>query len=116
MVIDNTVQMFFLHLLAIIQHRPDLRPFTVPEPMRAASARFRATLAEVLLNLADRADGKAERPMPDLPGALADLEKTVAAQINTVTDDNATAQIRARLALYQQTVPFATKMVRLQAE
>ena len=34
-----------LHLLAIIQHRPDLRPDAVPEPLRAASLRFRTTLA-----------------------------------------------------------------------
>jgi hypothetical protein len=116
MVIDNTVQMFFLHLLAMVQHRPDLRLFTVPEPLRAASVRFRATLANVLLNLADRAEGKAERPMPDLAAALVEVEKTVADQINAVTDDNVAAQIRARLALYQEAVPFAMKLVRLQAE
>ena len=66
MVIDNTLQMFFLHLLAIVQHRPDLRPFATPEPLRVASVRFRATMADVLLNLADRVEGKIERPMPDL--------------------------------------------------
>ena len=86
----------------------------MPEPLRAASARFRATLAEVLLNLADRVEGKAERPMPDLPSALAELEKTVATQIKTVTDANVAAQIRARLALYQETVPFAMKLACLQ--
>jgi len=116
MVIDNTVQMFFLHLLAIVQHRPDLRPSAVPVPLRAASARFRATLAGVLLNLADRVEGKTERPMPNLPSALADLEKTVATLIKTVTDANVAAEIRARFALYEQAVPFAMKLVRLQAE
>jgi multidrug resistance protein MdtO len=115
MVIDNTVQMLFLHLLAIVQHRPDLRPFAVPEPLRAASARFKATLADFLLHLADRVEGKSERPLPDLPSALAELEKAVAAQIDIVTDANVAGQIRARLALYQETVPFATKLIRLQA-
>jgi hypothetical protein len=113
--VSYTVQMFFLHLLAIIQHRPDLRPSAVPEPLRAASAKFRAALTGVLLNLADRVDGKSARAMPDLSSALAELEKTVAAQINTVTDARVAAQIRARLALYQETVPFVMKLTRLQA-
>jgi multidrug resistance protein MdtO len=113
--IGNAVQNLFLHQLAIVQHRPDLRPFATPEPLRAASARFRATLADVLLNLANRVEGRTERPMPDLPSALAELEKTVAIQINTVTDANVAAQIRARLALYQEAVPFAIKLIRFQA-
>jgi multidrug resistance protein MdtO len=115
LVIDNTLQTLSLHLLAIVQHRPDVRPFSVPAPLRVASVQFRATLADVLLNLADRVQGKPERPMPDLPSALAELEKSVAAQINSVSDANVAAQIRARLALCQQTVPFAMKLVRLQA-
>ena len=113
--VSYTVQMFFLHLLAIIQHRPDLRPSAVPEPLRAASAQFRATLVGVLLNLSDRVEDKSARAMPDLPLALAELEKTVATHIHTVTDAGVAAQIRARLALYQETVPFALKLIRLQA-
>jgi multidrug resistance protein MdtO len=109
-----TVQMFFLHLLAIIQHRPDLRPSAVPEPLRAVSVKFRATLTGALLNLADRVEGKSDRAMPDLAAALAELEETVAAHIHTVTDASVAAQIRARLALYQETVPFALKLIRLQ--
>jgi hypothetical protein len=104
--------MFFLHLLAIIQHRPDLRPSAVPEPLRAASAKFRATLVGVLLNLSDRVEGKSDRAMPDLPSALAELENIVAAHINAVTDASVAAQIRARLALYQEAVPFALKLIR----
>ena len=113
--IRDAAQALFLHQLAIIQHRPDLRPSTVSEPIRAASARFQATLAQVLLNLSDRVAGKPERPMPNLPAALAELENTVATHISTVTDANVAAQIRARLELYQETVPFAMKLVRLQA-
>jgi multidrug resistance protein MdtO len=113
-VISNTVQMLFLYLLAIVQHRPDLRPLDVPEPLRMASARFRATLNDVLLNLSDRLAGEPERPMPDLPSALTELEQIVATQINTVPDTNLVAQIRARLALYQETVPIAVKLFRLE--
>ena len=111
-IIGNTAQALFLHQLAIIQHRSDLRPSSVPEPLRAASARFRATLAGMLLNFADRVEGKPERPMPDLPSALAELEQTVAAQINTVTDANVVAQIRARLTLYQEAVPLVLRLTR----
>lgn len=112
---DNTAQMLFLHQLAIIQHRPDIRPSAVPEPLRAASAKFRATLAEFLLNTSDRVNDKSERPVPDLPSALVELEQAVAAQIKTVTDANIVRQIRARLTLYQETVPIAMKLTRLQA-
>ena len=53
--------------------------------------------------------------MPELPAALRELEQSVAAHIASVTDTNTVAQIRARLALYRQAVPFAMKLVRLQA-
>jgi multidrug resistance protein MdtO len=112
---DNTAQMLFLHQLAIIQHRPDIRPSAVPEPLRTASAKFRATLADLLLNLSDRVEGKPERPVPDLSAALAELEQTVTAQIKAVTDTNVVRQILARLTLYQETVPIAIKLTRLQA-
>ena len=85
----------------------------MPEPLHAASAKFRLTLAEVLLNLADRVEDKPERPMPDLLAALAELKETIAAQIITVTDANVTAQIRARFELYQGAVPFAIKLTKL---
>lgn len=110
--IRDAAQSLFLQQLAIIQHRPDLRPSAVPETLRAASAKFRATLAEVLLNVADHVEGKAERPMRDLPSALAELEQTIATQINTVTDANVAAQIRARLALYRETVPLVMRLTR----
>ncbi|MGO8836383.1 MAG: FUSC family protein [Limisphaerales bacterium] len=104
-----------LHLLAIIQHRPDLRPDAVPEPLRAASLRFRTTLAGVLENLSDRVQGKPERPWPDFKSALAELEKTFAVEIKNVTDANAVAHLHGRLALYRETVPIVGKLVHLQA-
>jgi multidrug resistance protein MdtO len=113
--IRDAAQALFLHQLAIVQHRPDLRPSAVPGPLSETSARFRATLADLLLNLSARVEGKPEHAMPDLPSALVELEKTVATHINTVTDANVAAQIRARLALYEQAVPLAMKLVRLQA-
>jgi len=90
-----------------------LRPSSVPEPLRAASARFRASLAELLQNLADRVEGKPERPMPDLPAELAKLEQAVATQMEAATDATLAAQIRARLVLYQEVTRIATKLTGL---
>jgi hypothetical protein len=50
---------------------------------------------------------------PPKPTALTELENTIATQINTVSEANVAAQIRARLALYQETVPFAMKLTKL---
>jgi multidrug resistance protein MdtO len=111
-IIGDTAQALFLHQLAIIQHRSDLRPSSMPEPLRAATARFRTTLSEVLMNLGDRLEGKAGRPMPNLPSALAELENAVATEIDHVTDINAAAQVRARLTLYQEAVPLVIRLAR----
>ncbi|HUC85275.1 MAG TPA: FUSC family protein, partial [Candidatus Acidoferrales bacterium] len=64
----------FLRILAVIQHRPDLRPEAVPGPLRAASLRFRTMLADALENLSDRVLGKPGRAWPDLEGAVAELQ------------------------------------------
>ena len=102
-----------LHLLAIIQHRPDLRPDAVPEPLRAASFRFRTRLAAVLENLSDRVRGKPERPWPDLEAELAEVERTFAVEIKSVTDANVVAHLHGRLALYKEIVPVVGKLTRL---
>jgi multidrug resistance protein MdtO len=112
---NDTIQKLFLYLMAIIQHRPDLRPSAVPEPLRAASFHFRISLAEALENISDRMEGKSERPIPELQVALGALEQTVALQINTVTDVSIIAEIRARLALYQKTVPILMQLARLKS-
>jgi len=112
--IAATAQKLLVYLLAITQHRLDLRPEAVPEPLRAAAARFKTTLADVLQVLGDRMMGK-DRPMQELEGALIELEQTVAAQINAVADAGLVAQIRARLALYQEAVPIVLQLARRQA-
>jgi multidrug resistance protein MdtO len=112
--ISSTAQRFLLYLLAIIQHRPDLRPEAATEPLREASSRFRATLADELQILGARAIGKDDRPHRDLQGALAELEQSVTSQIEAIDDPGVVAQIRARLALYQEAVPIVAQMARLQ--
>jgi multidrug resistance protein MdtO len=111
--LTDEAKSLLLHLLAIIQHRPDLRPDAVPEPLRAASLRFRATLAGVLENLSDRVQGKPERPWPDIEAELAEMRKTFAVEIKNVTDPNVVAHLHGRLALYQEIVPVVGELTRL---
>ncbi len=114
--ISSSAQRLLLYLLAIVQHRPDLRPEAVPEPLRVASARFRALLADELQILGGRAIGQDSRPDQDLQAALVELEQAVAAQIGAIADADVAAQVRARLALYQETVPLVLQMARLRLE
>ena len=72
-------------------------------------------MAEALENISDRVEGKSERPIPELQAALDALEQTVALQINAVTDVSIIAEIRARLALYQKTVPILMQLARLKS-
>jgi len=102
------------HLLAIVQHRPDLRPDAVPEPLRAASLRFRTALAGALEGLSDRLQDKPDRLWPDFEAALAELEKIFAVEIKTVTDPNIVAHLHGRLALYRETIPTMKQLIRLQ--
>jgi hypothetical protein len=50
-----------------------------------------------------------------LSSALAEFEQTVTAQIKDVADAGVAVQIRARLALYKETLPFAMRLFRLPA-
>jgi hypothetical protein len=112
--LDDGAKSLFLPLLALIQHRPDLRPDdSVPEPMRSASLRFRTTLARLLENLADGVEGKPQRPWPDLEAELAELERTFAIEIKNVADANVAANLHGRLALYKEIVPAAGELMRL---
>jgi len=114
--IVSCAQRLLLYLLAIIQHRPDLRPEAVTESLRVASSRFRTTLADELQILGARTIGKDDRPDEDMQGALSELEQSVASQIGAVAYTNVAAQIRARLTLYQAAVPIVTQMARLVTE
>jgi multidrug resistance protein MdtO len=113
---SSAAQRLLLYLLAIIQHRPDLRPEAVPETVRGASSRFRAALADELQILSARLIGQPQRSQQDLQGALVELEQTVAGQIAVIPNADVAEQIRARLALYRETVPIVLQMPRLRLE
>jgi multidrug resistance protein MdtO len=111
--VSSCSQRLLLYLLAIIQHRPDLRPEAVPEPLRIASSRFRTTLADELQILGARVAGQDDRPDLDLQGALVALELAVSLEIGAITEGDVATQIRSRLQLYQDAVPAVLQMARL---
>jgi multidrug resistance protein MdtO len=114
--ISSAAQRVLLYLLAIIQHRPELRPDGVPEPLWMASSRFRTVLGNELEFLADRVVGRDHRQNQDLQTALVELEQSVASQIGVITESDVAVQVRSRLELYQQTVPIVMQMARTRIE
>jgi multidrug resistance protein MdtO len=111
--ISSTAQRLLLYLLAVIQHRPDLRPEAVTEPLRVASRRFRAALADELQILSGCVLGQESRSDQGLQGALVELEHAAASQIDQIADADVVGQIRARLSLYQDAVRIVLQMDRL---
>ena len=71
-------------------------------------------LAELLNNLSDRLAGRTVLAVADVQAALMELEQTIDTQINGVRDTALAAQIRGRLALYQETTRLAVNLARLQ--
>ena len=113
---SSSAQRLLLYLLAIIQHRPDLRPEAVPEPVRVASSRFRSALADELQILGARVTGQDARQAQDLRGALVEIEQAVASQLRAIADADVTEQVRSRLALYQEAVPLVLEMQRMRLQ
>jgi multidrug resistance protein MdtO len=111
--LSSVAQRLLLYLLAIVQHRPDLRPEAVPEPLRVASSRFRTVLSDELQLLGARLAAKDDRADLDLQNALNDLERTVSSEI---VNADVAAQIHARLLLYQEAVPLVQQITRLKLE
>jgi multidrug resistance protein MdtO len=113
---SSAAQRLLLYLLAIIQHRPDLRPEAVPEPLREASAAFRTALADELQTLSARVIDHDVRPNHDLQDALVELERVSASQIGTIASADIVAQVRGRLALYQEAVPIVQQIAQVRLE
>jgi hypothetical protein len=114
--ISSTAQRLLLYLLAVVQHRSDVRPEAVPEPLREASSRFRTTLADELQIVSSRVIGQDVRPDHDLQGTLVELEQAATSQMGNIASADVVGQVRARLALYQETVPIVQQIARLKLE
>jgi multidrug resistance protein MdtO len=111
--ISSNAQQLLFYLLAIIQHRPDLRPEGVTESLRVASSRFRTTLADELQILGDNVTGQEHQPHKNLQGAIVELETAVNSQLGAIANSDIAEQIRARLELYQEAVPILLQMARV---
>jgi hypothetical protein len=97
-------QAVFLNQLAIARHRPDFAPSVLPPPVRAAIRRLNTTVAARLMAVADRVDGTAAAPLPDLQPPLANLADVLEPSMGHVIGPDVAAQAQARLALYRALV------------
>jgi hypothetical protein len=82
--------------------------------LRAASTRFRETLANLLDELSTGVPDKAKYRLDDVKASLGDLEQTVARDIKDIQDGAFAAQIRERLVLYQEATSIAVTLARWQ--
>ena len=98
-------QAVFLNQLAIARHRPDFALALLPPVHRAGIRRLNTAVAVRLDAVADRIEGQADTPLPDLQAPLADLARIVESLPAAAASGDIVAEARARLALYRGLVP-----------
>jgi multidrug resistance protein MdtO len=103
----------FLNQLAVARHRPDFAPGVLPPALRSGIRRLNTAVAARLDAVADRIEGKAETPLPDLQAPLADLVRIADSFPRHTARPDIVAQVDGRLALYRILVP---RIERLSAE
>ena len=103
--VTSEAQAVFLNQLAVARHRPDFAPGVLPPPVRAGIRRLNSAVAARLDAVADRIEGKAETPLPDLQAPLADLGGVVESFLGHPTTADVAAEARGRLDLYRVLVP-----------
>jgi multidrug resistance protein MdtO len=103
-------QAAFLVLLALVQERADAALRGVPALAREAANRCDATVAESFEAIAADIEDQQRRPLPDLAGALAALERGTAARLDDSTAAATAPYERGRLALYRQLVPLVERL------
>jgi hypothetical protein len=103
-------QAAFLVLLALVQDQADAALKEGSETVRDAATRCNATVAESFEVLAAGIEDQQRRPLPDLAGALAELERSTAARLHDSTAAATAGHEHGRLALYRQLVPLVERL------
>ena len=103
-------QAAFLVLLALVQDRSDAALQGGPVMAREAANRCDAAVAESFEAIAAGIEDKQRRPLPDLAGALAELERSTAARLTDSTAAATALHEHGRLALYRQLVPLVQRL------
>lgn len=94
--LTSDAQAVFLAMLDLVRHRLNVDLGPLAEPTRPTRRALAVGIADSLAGVADRIDGRAVGPTPDLRDLLARAEAAAA--------DGASAHLRARLLLYRDLV------------
>ncbi len=95
----------FLTLLAVVHHRAAARPPVMLQAIHDRLDGLTTAVAASVEAVADRLDGKDERPCADLAATLAEVEQTVLVSLTPTAEAASAAHVRGQLALYRVLVP-----------
>jgi vesicle coat complex subunit len=108
--VTEKLKILFLFLLAIIQHRLELRPDSVSASIRVSSVQFRDSLASHLEGLSFETPLETETQLKHLRIALQRLEEAIAAENDKTVGNDVLAQIHGRFALYEKAIAVAASL------
>ncbi len=95
----------FLTLLAVVHHHAAARPPVMLQAVHDSLDGLNTAVAESVEAVADRLDGKDERPCADLAATLAEVEQTVLVSLAPAAEAASAAHVRGQLALYHALMP-----------
>ena len=97
-------QAIFLTQLAIVHQPSEIVP-ALPGALGAGMRRFDAAVADGLEAIAERAQGAAQRPLPDLRLQLAAVTALTKESVSGIASREVVRHVEGRLALYGELVP-----------
>jgi multidrug resistance protein MdtO len=95
----------FLTLLAVVHQRAAAHPPVVLQAVYDNLDGLTTAVAASVEAVADRLDGRDERPYADLAATLAEVEQTVTVSLAPTAEAASPAYVRGQLALYRTLVP-----------
>jgi hypothetical protein len=95
----------FLTLLAVVHQRAAAHPPVVLQAVYDNLDGLTTAVAASVEAVADRLDGRDERPYADLAATLAEVEQTVTVSLTPSAEAASAAYVRGQLALYRVLVP-----------